>query len=536
MKQICVCRMAVVIPSSKPALQQGCTGKWAKTYRETRCPPTASTRVPRPDRSRSPAQTECTQASELAVESGMLLEKSETNGAESKKTEAEELTAVTGPNTEGDERGKSRFHIVLPRISPTLEFLVGITSLFPELRELSIEFTRVKRGFHCRLRRYSRTRVVPTVDARSVDLDDDAAFDDLPVHDISDVEAEEPTIIAVKHSSTSDVASSSIHEFFDWISSGSPSLPPTMEVLRVYGINRVISLAQQHQAIADLGALCPLLREVQFGSAAANWKRSRELWKLSIGAEKSVLQNQPGIAIQRDTGESVVTESLIFVVKMEVYLAHTLQINCCLVLVDHSNFTHIPSVGSGCVEIKGSITSGDESSEHLSNKPRDWCTSALSGETANDCTRNRVSSEMYILTDFMAFFSPAGEGGNGTKTSTIYPTALREIEPDLVSSQLEDPQREQALETNLPTIEVLGTTHQHSQERVHYTRRVDQKLLVFHVVTHSRLPILVPRPIATPTDCLQSTITPPAIFVCYRHSSPSSVRMFTCYAQETRGM
>ncbi|KAJ6530807.1 hypothetical protein DFH09DRAFT_1183912, partial [Mycena vulgaris] len=80
--------------------------------------------------------------------------------------------------------------LALPSITPTLEFLVSITRLFPKLKELTI-LVEGYQGFHGGVF-VGRRHATSPVDQRSLALFDDDAFDNPPVDDISDTESEEP--------------------------------------------------------------------------------------------------------------------------------------------------------------------------------------------------------------------------------------------------------------------------------------------------------------------------------------------------------
>ncbi|KAJ6530791.1 hypothetical protein DFH09DRAFT_1370661 [Mycena vulgaris] len=180
--------------------------------------------------------------------------------------------------------------LALPSITPTLEFLVGITRLFPELKELTILVKGYSREvFRCRRRRLRAT--IP-VDQRSLDLCDDDAFDTPPVDDISDTESEEPnrapTAFALpggaskmEYAEPETMGSTGIHNILRWIFAGQLSLPPNLEVLRLelqtYG--EELSLIQQHRALAALSLAHPLLRKVQLGLPSDSWERTGKLWK-----------------------------------------------------------------------------------------------------------------------------------------------------------------------------------------------------------------------------------------------------------------
>ncbi|KAJ6530790.1 hypothetical protein DFH09DRAFT_1183878 [Mycena vulgaris] len=181
--------------------------------------------------------------------------------------------------------------LALPSITPTLEFLVGITRLFPELKELTI-LVEGYQGFHWGGVFGRQPRATIPVDQRSLDLCDDDAFDNPPVDDISDTESEEPnrapTAFALlggaskmEYAESEIIGSTGIHNILRWIFAGQLSLPPNLEVLRLelqtYG--EELSFVQQHRALAALSLAYPLLRKVQFGFPSNSWERTGKLWK-----------------------------------------------------------------------------------------------------------------------------------------------------------------------------------------------------------------------------------------------------------------
>ncbi|KAF7333711.1 hypothetical protein MVEN_02327500 [Mycena venus] len=180
---------------------------------------------------------------------------------------------------------------LLPPISVELETLVAMISLFPDLKELSFVVwgtSYVVRGRLSNTDQCTQSglpQVVP-VDRRGPDLNDEAAFDELPVDDISDVEADEIcTVIVTKPVPKMDGwmpinDSLCLHNTFRWIMDGMLVLPPSIETLRVEnnGDCLLLSPTEQHEAIAVLCGLYPLLREVQFGRSH-NWKWNGEFWK-----------------------------------------------------------------------------------------------------------------------------------------------------------------------------------------------------------------------------------------------------------------
>jgi len=166
-----------------------------------------------------------------------------------------------------------------------LDFLAIVTSLFPEIKELAFAVQGLIRWEIIPGRDGARGA---NLDQRRPDLSDDAAFDELPADDISDNEDDSQTIIVARapHQKGYDMKDPGmdvkLQTIFEWIFDSKLKLPRGIEVLRLEVPRNYLGLPspeQQHQTIAALSALCPLLREVQFGRLEDNWKRSGELWK-----------------------------------------------------------------------------------------------------------------------------------------------------------------------------------------------------------------------------------------------------------------
>ncbi|KAJ7816758.1 hypothetical protein B0H14DRAFT_3148504 [Mycena olivaceomarginata] len=88
---------------------------------------------------------------------------------------------------------------LMPKEAVNLEFLAAIATLFPELSELSLTLPETTGSDIFFLNMCYGPRRGPPVGLEWPDLDDDAAFDNITVDDISDDEVEEsPTIVAVK--------------------------------------------------------------------------------------------------------------------------------------------------------------------------------------------------------------------------------------------------------------------------------------------------------------------------------------------------
>ncbi|KAF7366159.1 hypothetical protein MVEN_00492900 [Mycena venus] len=184
---------------------------------------------------------------------------------------------------------------LLPPVAATLEFLVTLTSLFPELKTLSITVWGgpTKRGRRaCALGTPTMRSSKPIpVDPRRSDLNDDAAFDNIPADDISDSEPDEThTIVVVKapvknedpSRGSATHPSTILHIIFEWILNSLLPLPSSIEILRLktHGGTLKLSGAELHETVAALTAMYPSLRELQSG-ASTNWMRQPkgDLWK-----------------------------------------------------------------------------------------------------------------------------------------------------------------------------------------------------------------------------------------------------------------
>ncbi|KAJ7138298.1 hypothetical protein C8R44DRAFT_767203 [Mycena epipterygia] len=176
------------------------------------------------------------------------------------------------------------------RVSPSTDFdlLACITSLFPDLRELSMDVMESP----------SRVKKAPTRPATEADrvigpeppdLHDDHAFDDLPPEDVSDAEdAEALAVVLIRKPFQPEMPMySNIEDVLTQICRGDAVLPPYIEVLRLQiDSNRVISfsLEQQHQLVAELSRRYPQLDEVQIGYPRNNWKRMDGTWRAGVNS------------------------------------------------------------------------------------------------------------------------------------------------------------------------------------------------------------------------------------------------------------
>ncbi|KAF7336108.1 hypothetical protein MVEN_02157800 [Mycena venus] len=175
--------------------------------------------------------------------------------------------------------------LILPCKSPTLEPLAAITSLFPELKELSVEFPDLGKYRWCGttrtvgLGRRAEHTTVP-IDRRMPDLCDDTAFNSLPADEMSDEESEVPSmntrnIMGYKeaHVALSAICyTGNVNMVLGWIVSGSLLLPPDIELIAVF--------TQSY----------PHLRELQFGLPSNHWKRTGGLWSREESGHRESLE------------------------------------------------------------------------------------------------------------------------------------------------------------------------------------------------------------------------------------------------------
>ncbi|KAJ7017540.1 hypothetical protein C8F04DRAFT_1200314 [Mycena alexandri] len=202
--------------------------------------------------------------------------------------------------------------ISLRRTRPTLEFLTAVARLFPDLRELSIELWEfVSITICCTGRNAPLPPPIPD-DSRSTALLDAEAFDHPAAEEISDSESDsrESTSEDIDTESESEDSSppspapesiesqtpfpSTLHDddegfmpsvqcILNPLFTGRVLLPSSLEVFRIHADEEMfppaLSAQQQRHTIAKLTLLCPLLREVQFGSISDNWKREGDVWK-----------------------------------------------------------------------------------------------------------------------------------------------------------------------------------------------------------------------------------------------------------------
>ncbi|KAJ7466060.1 hypothetical protein FB451DRAFT_1261708, partial [Mycena latifolia] len=166
--------------------------------------------------------------------------------------------------------------------APSDESLAALASLFPCLRELSIDILEGP----VNICGFPRPRS-HSVDNRRPLLRDDTAFDELPPEEVSDAEEDtsSATVVIVEKRELPDdrfPAFTRLADMLNRINKDHISFPPTIEVLRLKTDSPDllrISLAKRHQVLARLIEQCPCLREVQLGLPSYSWKRIGESWK-----------------------------------------------------------------------------------------------------------------------------------------------------------------------------------------------------------------------------------------------------------------
>ncbi|KAJ7167169.1 hypothetical protein C8R43DRAFT_167967 [Mycena crocata] len=185
--------------------------------------------------------------------------------------------------------------LTLPTTIPSGEAIDTITSLFPKLRELSIEIDEEDppMSYMCRRELRSPNATPPLVDGRVPKLCDETAFNDLPDEEVSDVEEEEcalPTPVLIERSAYQEIiASPTLQNVLNWICGNLHPLPAEIELLRLSvpdtNLDPKLSLSDEHNTIASLSSLYPGLREIRIGSTENHWDRSGALWKRRGAAE-----------------------------------------------------------------------------------------------------------------------------------------------------------------------------------------------------------------------------------------------------------
>ncbi|KAJ6603358.1 hypothetical protein DFH09DRAFT_1458811 [Mycena vulgaris] len=177
--------------------------------------------------------------------------------------------------------------LTLPPTPPLLELLVAIPGLFPELRELTLVFASI-RSFRCGFMGGGHRLKDAPVNARTLELHDDDAFDNPSVDDLSDTESDNINRTVLTTPTTEYIApeitgsSAFMYKIMGWIFGGLLSLPPTIAVMRLEligtGLGQIFSWSHQKQAVAALAHMYPSLRKVQFEAPSTEWNRSAEEW------------------------------------------------------------------------------------------------------------------------------------------------------------------------------------------------------------------------------------------------------------------
>ncbi|KAJ7812126.1 hypothetical protein B0H14DRAFT_3879783 [Mycena olivaceomarginata] len=188
----------------------------------------------------------------------------------------------------------------LSRAEPSLEILANISSLFPELKQLSLKFRGIS-IFRCGGASDSESSGSPIiVDRRTLELNDDEAFTRiLPSDDISD--AEEDTPPPIKVAERMERFSQQLSRFgpkisvwilLGWLKDGLLSLPPTIESFLVEEVDTDLYLSSedQHQLIAALTRLYPRLRRLQFDRLESDWIRTGDLWARAVWGRREVVK------------------------------------------------------------------------------------------------------------------------------------------------------------------------------------------------------------------------------------------------------
>ncbi|KAK6987535.1 hypothetical protein R3P38DRAFT_2661653 [Favolaschia claudopus] len=196
--------------------------------------------------------------------------------------------------------------LVLPGLILSLGLLSSLADLFPDLRELTLTPARGgpggRIGSCCQ---YFRTEETVEADRRYPLLCEETAFDDLPVDELSDAEEEaeakvERTITAPRRMNSGHIEWECVKTLIKWMSFGSFTLPPNIEVLHVDGslLYEGVCLDDKYRALAGLTRDFPTLREVRLLSSGWTWIRlsqeeSSTLWKADrIGCVRILLPEE----------------------------------------------------------------------------------------------------------------------------------------------------------------------------------------------------------------------------------------------------
>ncbi|KAJ7820798.1 hypothetical protein B0H13DRAFT_2682236 [Mycena leptocephala] len=186
----------------------------------------------------------------------------------------------------------------LPRTGLSLEILVEISSLFPELKQLSLKFRGTRIFLDEAVSDYEPSGSPITVDRRTLELNDDEAFTRiLPSDNISDAEEDDPPLIKVAERTERFPEQPSLFRrqisvqiLLGWLKDGLLFLPPTIESLLVEEDNLYLPSEDQHQSIAVLTRLYPRLRRLQFDELESGWIRTGDLWARVVQGRREVVK------------------------------------------------------------------------------------------------------------------------------------------------------------------------------------------------------------------------------------------------------
>ncbi|KAF7365789.1 hypothetical protein MVEN_00452900 [Mycena venus] len=184
----------------------------------------------------------------------------------------------------------------LPHAEPSLEILADISSLFSELKQLSLKLPGDP--ICCGIFDYESPGSPITVDRRTLELNDDEAFTRiLPSDDISDAEEDAPPPIKVAE--RTEKFSQRLSRFgpkisvrilLGWLQDGLLFLPPTIESFLVEEVDLYLPSEDQHQPIALLARLYPHLRRLRFDGLESGWIRTGDLWAREVRGRREVVK------------------------------------------------------------------------------------------------------------------------------------------------------------------------------------------------------------------------------------------------------
>ncbi|KAJ7875455.1 hypothetical protein B0H13DRAFT_2550110 [Mycena leptocephala] len=182
----------------------------------------------------------------------------------------------------------------LPHAGLSLEILVEISSLFPELKQLSLKFRGTRIFLDEAVSDYEPSG---SPDRRTLELNDDEAFTRiLPSDDISDAEEDTPPLKVAERTERFPEQPSlfrpkiSVRILLGWLKDGLLVLPPTIESLLVEEDNLYLPSEDQHQLIAVLTRLYPRLRRLQFDELESGWIRTGDLWARVVRGRREVVK------------------------------------------------------------------------------------------------------------------------------------------------------------------------------------------------------------------------------------------------------